>query len=394
MDGLSHQADLAKAGRRHGLAHPQRLDAGIGEGPVEGVDGPGRHADGVHGGDPFVRGPGFGPGLDQRVEFVPVLETRLGRGEALIVDQFLGAQRLAELLPHGGHGREEHVPVRGPESVGRHVGRVVVARLARHVAVHGVARGLEIQEEDAGLHQRGLHPLAFAGPLPLEQRQHDAVGQQRAGHHVRDGRARAHRPLARMTGNRHVPAHRLDDRVEPGPLGVRPVLAEGRDAGINDPGVDRLDAFVVDAEAGLHVRAVILDDDVGALRHPLEHPDALFRLEVERHAPLVAVQVLEVRRVAGREILVPAQPRRLDLDHVGAPVGHLAPGGGPGPGEGHLQNGDVLQDIGGGLKRHVAVLSGGIFLSLIPPRPDENRFGFETSGVFAEWTFMDIHGQK
>src|SRR5215472_454998 len=63
-------------------------------------------------------------------------------------------------------------------------------------------------------------------------------------------------------------------------------------------------------------------------------------LEVARDAALVAVQVLEVgalaraaRRIAGLEAR-----RRLDLDHVGAPVGQLAHAGGAGSNPGQVQH--------------------------------------------------------
>ena len=58
---------------------------------------------------------------------------------------------------------------------------------------------------------------------------------------------------------------------------------------------------VVDAEPVLHVGAEILHHHVGLLDQALEGGEPLRRFEVERHAALVALQVLEVRRPgAGR----------------------------------------------------------------------------------------------
>ena len=62
--------------------------------------------------------------------------------------------------------------------------------------------------------------------------------------------------------------------------------------------VDLAQALVVDAELGLDVGAEVLDHDVGLFGQPLEHLEALGVLQVERHRPLVAVQILEVRALA------------------------------------------------------------------------------------------------
>ena len=46
------------------------------------------------------------------------------------------------------------------------------------------------------------------------------------------------------------------------------------------------------------VGAKVLDHDVGLFRQPPEDLETLGVLQVERHRPLVAVQVLEIRTVA------------------------------------------------------------------------------------------------
>jgi hypothetical protein len=48
--------------------------------------------------------------------------------------------------------------------------------------------------------------------------------------------------------------------------------------------------LVVDAQPLLHVGAEILDQHVGFLDHPLEGGEPLRRLQIERHAALVAVR--------------------------------------------------------------------------------------------------------
>ena len=80
---------------------------------------------------------------------------------------------------------------------GRDAGRVVVAGLLGHLAVDQPARRLEVEHDDLGLQQRGLHPLALARDLALEQRDQDRLRGEEAGAEVGDGDADAHRALAR-----------------------------------------------------------------------------------------------------------------------------------------------------------------------------------------------------
>jgi len=52
-------------------------------------------------------------------------------------------------------------------------------------------------------------------------------------------------------------------------------LAEARDAGEDDALVDLLECLVIDAEAVLHVGAIVLHHDVGVRHHVFEGGDAL-----------------------------------------------------------------------------------------------------------------------
>ena len=140
---------------------------------------------------------------------------------------------------------------------------MIVAGLLRDVLFHQPARGLEIQHEDLRLQQRGLHPLAFARNLALQQRGEDAHGAEQAGGEIGDGNADPHRPFAGRAGDRHQPAHALRDLIEAGPLVIGAVLAEAGDAAIDDARIDLLHALIVDAELGLDVGTEILDHHVG-----------------------------------------------------------------------------------------------------------------------------------
>src|SRR5213078_3895934 len=70
------------------------------------------------------------------------------------------------------------------------------------------------------------------------------------------------------------------------------------DAAKNDARVDLLEVLVVDAQPLLHGRPKILHHHVGFLDHAHEGGVARRRFEVERHAALVAVQILEIGTVA------------------------------------------------------------------------------------------------
>ena len=231
---------------------------------------------------------------------------------------------------------------------------MVVAGLLGDVLFHQPARGLEIQHEDLRLQQRGLHPLALAGNVALQQRGEDADGAEQPGGEVGDGDADPHRALAGRAGDRHQPAHALRDLIEARPLVVGAVLAEAGDAAIDDARVDLAQALIVDAELCLHVGTKILDHDVGLLGEPLEHFEALGVLQVQRHGPLVAVQILEIRALARAARLLAAGvlQQRVDLDDVGAPIRQLPHAGGPGANAGEIEHGEAGKGLRSAGERH------------------------------------------
>ena len=86
---------------------------------------------------------------------------------------------------------------------------------------------------------------------------------------------------------------------KPGPVRVGPVLAKAGNAGVDEPRIDLAQRRVVDAETLLHVGPVVLDHHIGLGGEPAKNLDALRRLQVEPDGALVAVQVLEIRPMAG-----------------------------------------------------------------------------------------------
>ena len=188
--------------------------------------------------------------------------------------------------------------VGGLVDAGRHRGRMIVAGLARDLALHQPARRLEVEHEDLRLQQRGRDVLALPGFLAFEQRDQNSHGAEQPGAKVGDRDTDAHRPLPGQAGDRHQAAHALRDLVEARPARIGPVLAEPRNTTEDDLRVDLLEVLVVDLQPLLHVGPEVLDHHVGLLHHAPERGEPLGRLEVQRDGALVAMQVLEIGTLA------------------------------------------------------------------------------------------------
>ncbi len=152
---------------------------------------------------------------------------------------------------------------------------MIVAGLLGDLALDQIARGLKIEHEDLRLQERGRDVLTLAGLFAFEQRDQNADRRKQAGAEVGDRNADAHRPLPRQAGDRHQAAHSLRDLVEPGPVGVGPILAESGNAGVNDARIDLGQRLVIDLEPLLHVGAKVLHHDVGLFDHALEGGETL-----------------------------------------------------------------------------------------------------------------------
>ena len=70
---------------------------------------------------------------------------------------------------------------------------------------------------------------------------------------------------AGQPGDAHQPAHALGDLVDAAAVGVGAVLAEARDRAVDEARVAGAHGVVVEAEAGLHRRAHVLDEHVGGV---------------------------------------------------------------------------------------------------------------------------------
>ena len=200
---------------RHVLRDAEMLDLRVLEHLVDRVDRPAGHAGLVELADPGLGRLRHGALLDLGVERIAVLGAGRRRRVVGMAVELGRADRLRAALPDPPAGRGDvDVAVRGLEHAGRDAGRMVVAGLLGDFLLHQPARGLEVEHEDLGLQQRGLHPLALARDLALEQRGEDAHGAEQAGGEVGDGNADPHRAFARRAGDRHQPAHALRDLIE------------------------------------------------------------------------------------------------------------------------------------------------------------------------------------
>src|SRR5207253_4539921 len=276
---------------------------------------------------------------------VAVRRARLGGREARVGQQVRPLDRATEpVVDVVAGGGDVDVAVLRLEHAGWNTGGMVVARLRRHFVTHQPPRGLEVEHGEHRLQERGVYPLALAGGLALDDRDQDALSQENAGAKIGDRNPHAYRPLARDTRDRHQPAHTLGDLVDTRAVPVRAALAEAGDAAVDDARVDRSQCLVVDAQPFLHTRAVVLHDDVGVARELLEDRHPLRIPEVQSHAPLVAVEILEIEAVAITAHAVAGAPAgHLDLDGLGSPVDQLSHARGAGPGPGQVEDLEARQ---------------------------------------------------
>src|SRR6266404_6325728 len=272
IDRLADDLDVAELGMMDRLGDAEMLDLRLGEGLVDAVDRPARHAGLVQGGNPLRAGLGPGDRADALVYGLAVLRAQGAAFMLGMAEQLRRAHGLAKALPQiVARGGDIDVAVGGGKYAGRDARGVVVAGLLGNLALDQPPRRLEVEHENLRLDQRGMHPLANAGRFALQQRDQDGLRQQEPRGQVGNRDADPHRALAGLAGDRHQPAHALGDLVHAGPRSVGTALAEACYAAIDDAWIYLGHLIVVDTQAILHVGAVIFNDYIG-LGHKL-HKD-------------------------------------------------------------------------------------------------------------------------
>ena len=271
-----------------------------------------------------------------------------------------------------GDGHPTVVAGAGIGVVGRHA-VVVVALGAGRLAGHLVAEQVLAEEGDHALGLGELDDLALAGPPELEEGEGGGVGAVEGGDGVGEedvlGLGRVGVAVAADVG---VAGGAFEVGAEGAVVGVGAGEAVSGHAEHDDIGLDGAEGVVVDAELVDGGRRVVLDHDVGDGDELLEDLDALLLLEVDGHAHLVLGVALEERPAvevaAGHgEVGIGVDPvahgvdvglRRpgeapagaglehlegLDADALGAPIGEVARGVGPGEDEGQVGDADALE---------------------------------------------------
>ena len=352
LHGDPERLDGSGAGMNEVHHHVARQRVRVGEGLGVAVDGPRGHAVPVQALEPVgarLARRGLLQRLDQRGA---VLHAEAAAGEARVLEEVgsleCAAQRLEELVVVGAHGE---IAVRGAQGL---VGRREPVRRAQgpgRLARHPVLGRLPDGQRHGRLEERGVHELPRARALAVLQRAEDPVGGEESGAEVGERHARLRR-RALLARDADDPAHALRDQVVAAPRRIRARPAETAHRAVDEPWVHGAERVVAEPQALGHAGPVVLDEDVGALRQPLDDLHAFRALEVHGEPTLAAVHRHERRAVAvlrdrGQLARGLARARRLDLDHVGAHVGevHRAEGGGHGLGE--VDDPDALERFHG-----------------------------------------------
>ena len=172
---------------------------------------------------------------------------------------------------------------------------------------------------------RHIHVPALSGDVPVVERRQDADDRVEPGCEIADGDAGAHRRSVRLACQAHAARQGLDDHVVGGAVPIRTVMAEAADCGCHQLRIGGQEHFVRQAEPLHHAGAEIFDQHIRP-RQQRQQRFAPFRLlEIQHHAPLVAIGAVEVRAVPEDEMRRDdagriSDARGLDLDDVGAQV--------------------------------------------------------------------------
>ena len=140
--------------------------------------------------------------------------------------------------------------------------------------------------------------MTLARDLSLSEGTHHGDGAVQRRGHVREAGPRPNRGNAFPASDAHQPRERLGNRVEGGVVLVWAVV-EPFDGAVDEVRVDGGEIVVSDPQSFRSSGGKVLDEYVGLGDEALEHRQALFRLQVQRDAFLVTIQVVE-RTVADR----------------------------------------------------------------------------------------------
>ena len=232
-----------------------------------------------------------------------------------------------------GVGQRADVAVLGRKRMAELVDDAVVA--------HGAALGppgraekmLGQPERGQSLQHRHLDHLALARALAMVERAQHGDAEMKPRRLVGDqARHEARRQAIDPGLQRGRARDALDEVVECRLVAVRSAAGIAQRVGIDDRRVDLLQIGVAKAQPLDRLRPAVVDEEVGALDHVLQHGAGGGLLEIEADRALVAIG----RHVDRPHALVAAEAaargaqqvafRRFDLDHVGAHIGQMLRG--------------------------------------------------------------------
>ena len=319
---------LAVARMIHLHDHPALEHLGIGQDTVHGVDRRRRDVGALQTLEPFPGGPGPERGFDERHQHVAVKDAIAVGREAQIALPLRVLDRATEERPELlGEDRDDQVAVARLQGRIRHDRGVARAERCRNPPVRPEVLRDVREERDLTVEQRQVDVGALTRSLAAEQRARDGERAEQCPCEVGHRQAHARRSSARLAGDGHRAAHRLQRQIEGRPVAIRPVLPVGRDGADDDSLIERPELRVREAHALHDPRPEVLPDDVGLTHEVVEDFAAPVAREIERQRLLVPVDREEVRRLAvGQERRAHhahriAAVRILDLDHLGAHVG-------------------------------------------------------------------------
>src|SRR5262249_4034957 len=214
--------------------------------------------------------------------------------------------------------------VAGEQRVVRPDGQVIVAGADRDFAGRDRDRVRQAHHRQHRVEERDVDVLAAAAGGALVQREQDALNRVQTREIVGDGDADARRGAVAKAGHLHDPRLALNHRVVSRQLRVRTGLAVAGNRAVDQARIQRGRGRVIEAELAEAAGTEVLDQHVGGLDQPPQRSRAGRRLEIERHALLVAIELVVERADAVDErspaARIVAMRRLLDLEHLGAHV--------------------------------------------------------------------------
>src|SRR5437764_10285753 len=183
----------------------------------------------------------------------------------------------------------------------------------------------EIAEHaDQAVMQADIDEPPAPGLCPLVQCGEDRHRPKYPADHVAQRNAELHRHMAALAIDAERARQGLRHDVERRLVPQRALEAKAADRAVDEARVDSRQRLVAKPEPVHDARAVILDEDVRVGNETAQDVGARLLLQVDDEALLVAVDAEEIVALArdkGRKLprLVP-EPRRLDLQHLGAEI--------------------------------------------------------------------------